>query len=335
MLPADGEAHDGELGDRGVGRVDVSLLRGIVLAAGDGLVDGLAGLVVDEGEGGPRVGDGGVAGAGDRLAGHDGGGAVEHPEALGVVHGGVVRGLAAEGRLVDVAEGVEGFALVRVLGVFDGAELDGEELGCLGDVRLRDHVLHRGLHRRGGDGVDGPKGEAEEPVAGVLLELGGEGLGQFDGLVLDDETAHVDDVGSHGARGRGVVPVGNLPGRAAGVFERAGLGGVEDGVAGAFCRGCGQLCGPQLCDGQPGRGESRQQQSMLHTQRSADPVSKSSVKVLPGVPMVTGQRYSESFWESSAGTSPVWSLVGAFFWRTFCIRVFPPIALLSPCLPWW
>lgn len=61
------------------------------------------------------------------------------------------------------------------------------------------------------------------------------------------------------------------------------------------------------------------QQSMGLAQRSADPVSKSRVKVLPGVPMVTGQRYSESFWESSAGTSPVSFPVAAFFWRIFCI----------------
>ena len=147
LLPADGEAHDGELVDRGVGREDVSLLGGIVLAARDGGVDGLAGRVVDEGEGGARVGDGLVAGAGDRLAGHDGGGAVEHPEALRVVHGGVVWGLAAEGGLVDVAKGVEGFALVRVILVFNGAELDREELRRLGDVGLRDHVLDGRLHR--------------------------------------------------------------------------------------------------------------------------------------------------------------------------------------------
>ena len=247
MLPADGEAHDGELVHGGVGREDVALLRGIVLAAGDGAVDGLAGRVVDEGEGGARVGDGGVAGPGDRLAGHDGRGAVEHPEALRLVHGGVVGGLAAEGFLVDVAKGVEGFALVRVLGVLDGAELDGEELRGLVDVVLQDHVLDGGLHLSGCNGVDVTKGEAEEPVAAVLLELGGEGPGQFDGLVLDDETAHVDDVGAHGARGGGTVPVGNTPGRTAGVFERARLAGVEDGMAAALFGGCGQLCGPQLC----------------------------------------------------------------------------------------
>ena len=78
----------------------------------------------------------------------------------------------------------------------------------------------------------------------------------------------------------------------------------------------------------------RRQPSMVLTQRSAEPVSKSRVKVLPGVPIVTGQRYSESFCESSAGTSPVWSPVGDFFWRSFCIWVFPPTALLAPCLPW-
>ena len=318
LLPADGEAHDGELVDGGVGRVEVALLGVIVLAAGDGVVDGLAQVVVDEGEGRARVGDGLVAGAGDRLAGDGGGGAVEHPEPLGLVHGRVVRGLAAQGGLVDVAEGVEGLAFVRVVGVLDGTEVGGEELRGLGDVVLGNHVLDRGLDAGGGDGVDFAEGEAEEPVARVLLELGGEGFGQLDGLILDDDAADVDDVCSDGARGRRTVSVGDLPGRARGVFERAGLAGVEDGMSGAFCGGCRQLGGPKLygCQRrvlQSGGG------SMVLTQRSADPVSKSRVKVLPGVPMVTWQRYSESFCESSAGTSPVSSLPVAFFLRTLSI----------------
>lgn len=238
LLAADGEAHDGELVDGGVGRVEVALLGVVVLAARDGGVDGLAQVVVDEGEGRAGVGDGLVAGAGDRLAGDGGGGAVEHPEALGAVHGRVVRGLAAQGGLVDVAEGVEGRALVRVVGVLDGAEVGGEELRGLGDVVLGDHVLDRGLDAAGLDGVDGAEGEAEKPVALVLLELGGELFGQLDGLVLDDDAADVDDVCSDGAGGGGTVSVGDLPGRARGVFERAGLFGVEDGMLGACPGGC-------------------------------------------------------------------------------------------------
>lgn len=230
LFAADGEADDGELVEGGVGGVDVALLRGVVFAAGDRLVDRLAGLVVDEGEGRSGVGDGGVAGPGDGFAGHDGGGAVEHPEALGVVDGGVVGGLAAQGFLVDVAKGVEAFAFVGIVRVFDGAEVGGEELGGLGDVVLGDHVLDGSLHRGGSDGVDGSPGETEKPVAAVLLELGREALGQLDGLVFDDETAHIHDVRSHCARGGGTIPVGNLPGGTRGVLECAGLGGVEDSM---------------------------------------------------------------------------------------------------------
>lgn len=294
------------------------MLGVIVLAARDGVVDSLAHVVVDEGEGRARVGDGLVAGAGDRLAGDDGGGAVEHPEPLRLVHGRVVRGLAAQGGLVDVAEGVEGCALVRVVCVLDGAKVGGEELRSLGDVILGDHVLDRGLDAAGGDGVDFAEGEAEEPVARVLLELGGEGFGQLDCLVLDDDAADVDDVCADRAGGGGTVSIGDLPGRARRVFERAGLVGVEDGMFAAFCGGCRQFGGPKL-DVCQRRVLQRGEESMVLTQRSADPVSKSRVKVLPGVPMSTWQRYSESFCESSAGTSPVWSLPVAFFLRTLAI----------------
>lgn len=221
MLAADREAHDGEFVGGGVGRVDVSLLARIVFAAWDGVVDGFAGRVVDESEGCSGIGDGLVAGTGDRLAGYDRGGAVEHPEPLGLVHGRVIRGLAAKGGLIDVAEGVEGFAFVRVVGVFEGAEFGSEELRGLWDVVLGDHVLHGSLDGLGGDGVDGSKGETEEPVTAVLLKLGGKGIGQLDGLVLDDETAKVDDVCSDRARRRGIISVRNLPGRARGVLEGA------------------------------------------------------------------------------------------------------------------
>ena len=221
LLAADREAHDGELVGGGVGREDVALLGGVVFAARDRVVDRFAGVVVDEGEGRSRVGDGLVAGPGDCLTGDDGGGAVEHPEALRVVDGRVVWGLAAEGGLVDVAEGVEGFAFVGVVGVFDGAEVGGEELRSLGDVVLGDHVLDGRLHRLGRHGVDGSKGEAEESVARVLLELGGKRLGQLDGLALDDEATHVDDVCSHSTRGRGPITVGYLPRGAGAIFKRA------------------------------------------------------------------------------------------------------------------
>ena len=233
LLSTDREAHDGELVDGGVGRVDVSLLRGIVFAAWNGLVDGFAGCVVNESESGSGISNGGVARAFDCLAGYDCRGAVEHPEALGVVNGRVVRGLAAKGVLVNVAKGVEGFAFVWIVGVFDRAKIGGEELGSLGNIVLRYHILNGSLHGVGSDGVDGSPGETEETIATVLLELGRESRGQLDGLILDDETAHINDVRSHCARGRGVVSVGNLPGRTRRILERARLLGIEDGVAGA------------------------------------------------------------------------------------------------------
>ena len=196
MLSADGEAHDGEFVDGGVGWEEVSLLRRIVFAAWDGVVDGFAGAVVDEGEGCAGVSDGFVAGSLDGLAGYDGGGAVKHPEALGTIDGGVVGGFAAKGLLINVAEGVEGFALVWVVDVFNGAEVGGEKLRGLWDIILGDHVLDRGLDTAGLDGVDGTKGEAKEPVAAILLELGRKGFGQLNGLVFDNNAADVNDVRS-------------------------------------------------------------------------------------------------------------------------------------------
>ena len=221
LLAADREAHDGEFVDGGVGWEDVSLLRRIVFAARNRGVDGFARAVVDKGEGCAGVGDGFVAGSFDGLAGYDGRGAVEHPEALGFINGGVEGGFAAEGLLIDVAEGVEGFALVWVVDVFDGAEIGGEKLGGLWDIILRDHVLDRGLDRAGLDGVDGTKGETKEPVAAILLELGGKRFGQLDGLVFDNNATNVNDIRSDGARGRGTISVGNLPGRPGGVLEGA------------------------------------------------------------------------------------------------------------------
>lgn len=221
LLCTDCEAHDRKLIDSGVGRVDVSLLRRIIFTAWNRLVDSFAGFVVNKSKGCSGISDGSVAGTCDRLAGYDCRGAVEHPKALRIVNGRVVRGLAAKGLLIDIAEGVEGFAFVWIVRIFDGAEIGGEELGSLWDVVLGDHILNGSLHRVGSDSIDGSPGKTEESIATVLLELGRESLGQLDGLVLDDETAHIDDVRSHCARGRRIISVGNFPGRTRGVLERA------------------------------------------------------------------------------------------------------------------
>ena len=187
------------------------MLGGIIFAAWDRRVDGFAGGVVNESEGCSGISDGGVAGTFDCLASHDGRSAIKHPKALGIVHWGVVWGLAAKGFVIDVAEGVEGFTLVGITRVFDGAEIGREELGSFGDVGLGDHVLNGSLHRCWSDSIDRAPGETEEAVASVLLKLGREAFGQLDGLLLDDKAADVDDVCSHCARGRGAISVGNLP----------------------------------------------------------------------------------------------------------------------------
>ena len=199
LLPSDIERHRRQLIDRRVRGEDVALLGVVVCSAGDGVVNGLARGIIDEREGSPGIRDGGVAGTIDRGAVNGRGSARKHPEALRVVDGGVVRGLAAESLLVDVAKGVERRSLVGVLGVVDRTEVSGEKLLVFGDVLLGDHVFDRGGYGVGGYGVDGAEGEAEETVAGALFELGGQGLGEFDGLGVNCETADSDVVGTDGA----------------------------------------------------------------------------------------------------------------------------------------
>lgn len=138
------------------------------LGARDRAVDGLAEVVTDKRERGTSVGDGGVARAGDGLVTDLGGGRGEAPEALRAVDGRVGDLLALGCVLVDVAEGVEagGIAGGGRAGAASGrgglcggrhaggAQVGGEELGRLGNVLLGDHVLNKGVHGLGLDGVD-------------------------------------------------------------------------------------------------------------------------------------------------------------------------------------
>jgi hypothetical protein len=70
-----------------------------------------------------------------------------------------------------------------------------------------------------GNRVDLWEGESQKAVTGALRELGGESLGQLDGLVLDLEAADGDDVGADVARGRAAVSVLDLPGLARCLLE--------------------------------------------------------------------------------------------------------------------
>ena len=119
LFSADGQRDDRQFGFGGVGREDVALRVVVVGCAGDGVVDCLAGSVVDQGQGGAGIGHGGIAAAVDGFAVHRGGGRVELPEALRAVDGCVVDLLAAcgDGGLVDVPKGEEGFPLVGLVGV--------------------------------------------------------------------------------------------------------------------------------------------------------------------------------------------------------------------------
>lgn len=140
LLIPDRKCDRGQLVRRRGVREDVALLCGIVLGAGNGRIDGFACNIIDETKCGARVGDSGVAGARDIRAVNGGRGAVEHPEALRVVDRGVIdvalgHTSGGECGLVDVAESVEGLALVaRVGSVAPGAQVRGEELHVLWDV---------------------------------------------------------------------------------------------------------------------------------------------------------------------------------------------------------
>ena len=190
-------------------REDPPLLRFVKVGARDGSVDGHTRLIINEGEGGPRVRDGGVPRARDGFAVHRGGSAVEHPEPLRGVHWCVVGGCHAfsgQHVRVDVPKRVEGHAF-RVVGIPPSAQVSSEESLAGLDVVLRDEVFDRGVGRRGRDCVDGAEGQAEEPITGTLGEFCGEGLGELNGLVFDGETTDGNVIRSHRAGRGGAVPV--------------------------------------------------------------------------------------------------------------------------------
>lgn len=209
------------------------MLLVVVLGPRDGVVDGLAEVIVHEGECGSCVGDGGVAAAGHLLAADGSGGALELPEAAGAVDGCPIDLLAGSRGVVDVPECVEGDSVVRVVLVLVAAEVSGEQLGRFGDVGLFDHVLDRRGHGLGANGVDGAECQAQEAVADAGGKLIGQLLGQFNGLIFDDQITEVDVVGANITRCIGAVSVRYLPRRAGCLLERTGLCGVKDVVSGS------------------------------------------------------------------------------------------------------
>ena len=98
-------------------------------------------------------------------------------------------------------------------------------------IILADHVFNRSFDRGRLDGVDGAPGQTQKAIAGALHELIRDLVGDLNSLVLDGETANVDNISTDNATCGGLVSVGDLPGAVLRVFPGAALGWVKDGVA--------------------------------------------------------------------------------------------------------
>ena len=128
--------------------------------------------------------------------------------------------------------------------VVDGAKAVGAWLALLkvdGEKGGREtgfDIVEKGELLGGLDSVDGGEGQAEEAVVtGVLLELGADFFGEFDGLAGEGGGADSYGVGVDIAAGRATVAIGNVPGRAAEDFGGVGLGWVVDIMAINFVTG--------------------------------------------------------------------------------------------------
>ena len=87
----------------------------------------------------------------------------------------------------------------------------GEQLLVLRDVGLGDHILNRCGDFGRGHIVGTAKAETKDAVTDILLELVGDGVGQFDRLLLDTESTDDDSVCTDGARRIGKVIIRDLP----------------------------------------------------------------------------------------------------------------------------
>lgn len=103
----------------------------------------------------------------------------------------------------------------------------------LGQQTCSNGVVHKGLDAA--DRLDGVEAQAKEAVLRRGSKLSGLGRGEADGLA-DGNVADADNIGTEGARGAGLVAVGDGP-AAAVLLVGGGFGGVEAAVL--LAGGCG------------------------------------------------------------------------------------------------
>lgn len=194
----------------------------------DSLVQGLADLVRNKGQGSTSVGDSLVTGLRDLLAGDGRSSGIKHPEALGVVNVCVVNFVTANQIGVNVAESVEGVGGL----VARGVEGRCEKLRIRRNIALRDHVGNWGVLRGGfavlADSVNGRPGETEQAVASAGDELISSSLGQLNGLVLNLDATNVHNISANISRCRAAISVRDLPSLASGLLPGGRFGGVEN-----------------------------------------------------------------------------------------------------------
>ena len=126
------------------------------------------------------------------------------PESLSTVHWRAVwvRTSGLDHILINETKGVERFTFVGFIDVALATGIGSERFGILRNVLLGDHVFDWSRNRRGFHSIDAAQGQAKEAITGRVLELGGKGLGQFDGLVLDSQTTNGDIICANVARCR-------------------------------------------------------------------------------------------------------------------------------------
>ena len=131
------------------------------------------------------------------------------PEALRIINWGPVDLLSGllDGFFVDVPESVKAFAVVLVLCITPTAKVCREELGRLGNIRLRNHVRDRRSNLPRCDGVNVAPCETEKAIASRPDKLARHSICELDSLVFNGQTAHRHIIGANNPRRRGVVAI--------------------------------------------------------------------------------------------------------------------------------